>query len=150
VALQCVPSKGSFINFLRLATDGFTNIMHAEGVTQHGTHVTTLFQASVLFCTFTLFSATGSRICDTRMTRTLTRNSRPARGLTVHIPQTVSCSHSPTPCQVGKNVIWGVALVISTVLTWTVNFPIGSHTVTNGKFHECSTPVVILCRTPTC
>jgi hypothetical protein len=150
VVLQCVPSRGSFINFLRLATDGFTNIMHTEGVMQHGTHVTTLFQAFALFSAFTLFSATGSRVCDTGMTRTSTRNSRPARGFTVHIPQTVSRSHSPTPCQVGKNVIWGVTLVISAVLTWAVNFSIGCRTVSNGKFHECSTPLVILCHTPTC
>jgi hypothetical protein len=76
MVLQYIPSRGSFINFLRLATDGFTNIVHTEGVTQHGAHVTTLFQASAMFCAFTLFSATGSQVCDTGMTQTPTTNSK--------------------------------------------------------------------------
>jgi hypothetical protein len=47
---------------MRLATDGFPNIVHAKGVTQHGVHVTTLFWASALLWTFTLFCATSCRI----------------------------------------------------------------------------------------
>jgi hypothetical protein len=103
-----------------------------------------------MFCEFTMFSATGSGICATVMTRTLTTNSRPARGLTVHIPQIVSRVHPPTSCQVGKNIIWSVTLVISTILAWAVNFAIYSCTITNGKCHKRPTLVVILCRTPMC
>jgi hypothetical protein len=84
--------------------------------TQHGMHVAAQFCASALFCASILFCATGRRICGHRI-RIPARNRSTNRGLTVHIPQNVPRGHSHTPCQVGKNVICGVALVISTILT---------------------------------
>jgi hypothetical protein len=116
--------------------------------TQHGMHVAAQFCASALFCASTLFCATGRRICGHRI-RIPARNRSTNLGLTVHIPQNVPRRHSHTPCQVGKNIICGVALVISTVLTCAVNFTIGGRTVTNGKFYKRSTLVIILCRTLT-